>query len=273
MDTNYTANYAWQYDAASLNAASILGGANDILIGTSAALMQSAVASLCGKAHATGFKTIVGTVTPSTSFTAGQEVIRLAFNAYVRANWQSFADALVDFARIPELLNPSNATYYVDGLHPTPTGAAFFADLVRRATGFLVFGNTLGAELITNGAFGADTTGWSAFNSTLAAVAGELRITGSAAAAQANELITFEIGSTYVVQCKARKGTSDVITAQVVRNDNFAVVGKDQCLDTNTQFLCFRFVATQTTHYIGLFHENAGTGTSFWDDVSIKKLT
>jgi Concanavalin A-like lectin/glucanases superfamily len=67
-------------------------------------------------------------------------------------------------------------------------------------------------ELVTNGTFDVDTSGWAAANGTFSLVAGKLRITGGAggSAAYAEQFVATVIGKAYSVSCTAVAGTSTV---------------------------------------------------------------
>ena len=67
----------------------------------------------------------MGTILPTT--TAAYNTERAIVNTSIRANWQDYADALMDFAfddLIGDDADASNATYYGDGVHPTDAGYA-----------------------------------------------------------------------------------------------------------------------------------------------------
>jgi hypothetical protein len=76
--------------------------------------------------------------------------------------------------------------------------------------GFNAGGETLGPELVTNGAFDSNTTGWTAGNSsTLSAVGGRLRIAnGTVDYGQAYQSFSVVNGRTYRVSIDGRVGTS-----------------------------------------------------------------
>lgn len=71
------------------------------------------------------------TIPPWVGITAGDETARTDYNALVLAAViQGDADAVVDLAAVAVLTDPSNATYYSDGLHWTQAGAAAAAAAV-----------------------------------------------------------------------------------------------------------------------------------------------
>lgn len=111
----------------SKNAVLILGGINDISLGADAATTYARLVELCEEIRADepACKIIVGTILPTTTGALNTE--RAIVNASIRANWQDYSDALMDFAfddLIGDDADASNATYYGDGVHPTDAGYA-----------------------------------------------------------------------------------------------------------------------------------------------------
>lgn len=112
------------------------GGTNDIANGATAATTQTRYTQVGQDAQSAGYLVVVGTCLPrnDSMAVAGSvhESRRQSFNTWLRANWQTFADYLVDFADVP-LLDAAgaynNATYYnVDLVHLTDAGYALAAD-------------------------------------------------------------------------------------------------------------------------------------------------
>ncbi len=95
------------------------GGTNDILFNTSAADLEAGIQSYCTTARAAGFKVVIATITPGTAFwyPAPKEAVRVAVNTWIKANWANWADAIWKLDEVTELLDPTDATYYTDGLH------------------------------------------------------------------------------------------------------------------------------------------------------------
>ena len=99
------------------------GGINDILASASAATVYDDIVAYHTGRRLAGYKTLAFTILPSNMFTAGMEIIREAVNTSIRANWSTFADALVDVAVDASLDDPDDETYYgVDGTHLTDAG-------------------------------------------------------------------------------------------------------------------------------------------------------
>lgn len=136
-------------------------------------------------------------------------------------------------------------------------------------------------ELVTNGLFTTDTTGWTPTSAaaTIASVSGELRMTTVSAATQRfSAPITCEIGKTYRMSMRMRRGTVadnviGLVSALPTLNSNVANTGSYSGTTMVTRTV--NFVATATTMYIGggnSASENAGL-TSFFDSFSVKEVT
>jgi len=130
-----------------------------------------------------------------------------------------------------------------------------------------------GTELVTNGTFDTDTTGWTAISgATLSVVSGELVVTnaGGDGFAGAEQAITTEAGRTYAV-------TFDVVTAGPSGWDcNIGTTSNssdlyDGAVSTETGTITVFFTATSTTSYVGLVSRNAG-GSSTFDNISVKEI-
>jgi lysophospholipase L1-like esterase len=114
-------------------------GINDFRAGSSPSAVYSQLTSYCALRRATGFKIIIGTVTPCSigGTDINYEANRQEFNANVRANYSSFADGLFDIgndANMGQAGQETNTTYYSgDNCHPNNTGYAIVAGLAKIA--------------------------------------------------------------------------------------------------------------------------------------------
>lgn len=125
-------------------------------------------------------------------------------------------------------------------------------------------------ELITNGSFDTDASGWSALNVTLSVVSGRLRVTNTGSGSGiAHQAIATEVGKGYVVRSDAFLGTStNVRVSAATAAGNTAIaysgagVGK-----------AFTFTATTTTTYIRCqtMTTTAGLYDDF-DNISVQAL-
>jgi hypothetical protein len=123
-------------------------------------------------------------------------------------------------------------------------------------------------ELVTNGTFDTDTTGWTAYNSaTLSVVSGKLRTTnGAASSGGAGQAITTVIGKIYTltVELTGTNGFLHIGTSI----GNTSILGRTLTLDEK---VLVSFVATSTTTWITVSNNNASLGVSKdWDNISVK---
>ncbi len=83
--------------------------------------------------RAAGFKIIAFTVLPQGEERAFEKT-QVAMNDWIRANWASYCDGLVDVAAAPELQDPTNLIYFnKDKVHLTDAGYEIVAKLVSQA--------------------------------------------------------------------------------------------------------------------------------------------
>lgn len=107
-----------------------VGGPSDLLADLTAAQVLSAAESYADARRTAGATKVVGfTVTPSSSYSAGQETQRVAYNALLKVS--SHFDAIVDMAALPHAADATNLTYFYDGLHPTEALAIEIAQLAK----------------------------------------------------------------------------------------------------------------------------------------------
>lgn len=108
----------------------ISAGTNDIAGGSSLATVQAAIQQYCTEAHAGGFKVVVVTQLPREDVSGANETTRQSYNAWLRANYATFADGLADWANDPDMgasSYPTNTTLCADGIHPTSVGYEYLA--------------------------------------------------------------------------------------------------------------------------------------------------
>lgn len=129
--------------------------------------------------------------------------------------------------------------------------------------------------LVTNGTFDADTSGWTAFRSTLTQVSGRLRITedGVNSAGYARQSFPVEIGKVYVVSADlvSVSGTSNrqlwVSSSAYGSADLVNVAGISAGSNTTRTF-----TATSSTVYLEVLQNATAGGTteySEWDNISV----
>lgn len=111
-------------------------GTNDLTNGDAAATVYANLVAYCQARQAAGFEVVVLTALPRGA-SAPFETARQTFNASIRTNWATFADALADVgadSTIGEPGDQNNTTYYSgDAIHMTAAGYAVVAGLVTTA--------------------------------------------------------------------------------------------------------------------------------------------
>jgi lysophospholipase L1-like esterase len=116
----------------------LLGGTNDGFLdgggGSLETVVEARIQLYHTTARAAGFSTVAVTIPPSSVlFPVGspQNTVRLAINAWIRANYSNFASALFDLVAIPEMQDPTNTTWFLDGTHPTVAGSQLIANNLK----------------------------------------------------------------------------------------------------------------------------------------------
>lgn len=138
MVSTYATDVAPYYNASTANTVLIEGGTNDLGAGASLATMQANIQSFCGNARATGFVVCVTTIgrrnDPADGWDSTKDAVRASYNTWLRANYASFANYIVDLDNISELSDPLNTTYYnADHLHWTDATNVIVANAIRSA--------------------------------------------------------------------------------------------------------------------------------------------
>jgi hypothetical protein len=115
------------------NVVVVEGGTNDFAQGQTVANVEILMQQYCSGRKAVGFKCVPWTMlSRKGNNPVGGETLdadKNALNIWLRANWPSFADGLVDFAGTPYDLDGgySNSTWYQnDGIHPTELGVTSY---------------------------------------------------------------------------------------------------------------------------------------------------
>lgn len=110
------------------------GGTNDLFYGASAASAYNDYAAYCAAAQAAGYLVIASTMLDRT--TSGGSWTRAAmttFNTSVRANWATFADALVDPITADSRFDDNTSALFADNVHPSNAGHAVLHPLFKAA--------------------------------------------------------------------------------------------------------------------------------------------
>ena len=153
---------------------------------------------------------------------------------------------------------------YNSGWLPGDSRGAYLADTTAETV-------AASGELVTNGTFTTDTSGWTATNSATFVMSGAagLLTNGAALNGFAYQTLTTVIGKSYVVTANYTKGTSVGGNVNIGNSAGNAALGQSAL--TATGIAQVTFVATATTTYISLVNASAvSTETSTFDNISVK---
>lgn len=113
----------------------MVGGILDYQLGASGATVYTrskAMATLARAASPGTVLVVASTTTPYDLLGGAEETARLAGNTTILADADNAFDDVVDLCASP-MHDPTNTTYYSDGVHPTATGASMIADRMAAA--------------------------------------------------------------------------------------------------------------------------------------------
>jgi len=136
-------------------------------------------------------------------------------------------------------------------------------------------GLVLGPELVTNGDFANNVTGWTdTANAVIAYESGEASVTvASASNGTAQTLSDLTIGASYRISGVARLGTNATVADLRVLTTVGALVFNIRCSSTSTAVLSGIFVATATEHVVRLQPAaSVYPAVAFYDNISVREL-
>ena len=129
--------------------------------------------------------------------------------------------------------------------------------------------NVTGSELVTNGTFDTDTSGWTASNATLSVVSSTLKVADNGSNSTAYQAITTTVGSTYTVSLDVVEISGAVARVLVHGSAPTAGYTGTYLLDTSsTGSYGLTFTATASTTYLQLCSES--THYVRYDNISVR---
>lgn len=137
-NTNYASAIAPSYNASNRNTLVFQYGTNDLGTGRTDVQLEGDIQAVFAKAVATGYYAVIVTLLPrnDAAWDSTKEGYRVDYNSWLRSNWQTFSNGLIDFASIAAMQNTADTTYYQgDQLHPTNLGAGQLAALAQSRFG------------------------------------------------------------------------------------------------------------------------------------------
>ena len=127
--------------------------------------------------------------------------------------------------------------------------------------------NVTGSELVTNGTFDTDTSGWSANNATLSVDAGRLKVVDNGSSAVANQTISVTAGETYVITFDATSGTA--ACQAYVDDGTLTVIGSN--ISDGVFSYTYTVPSGVSSFVLGLNNTNGITGQyCFFDNISVR---
>jgi len=135
--------------------------------------------------------------------------------------------------------------------------------------------NNLGSELITNGTFDTDVSGWTAVDATLGwLLGGLLRVFNTTTDGYAYQSFTTVVGESYIVEFDGAGIAAGATSGKVVASTTSDSTGELNSLSVLSWLVgnTFQFVATTTTTYVLVYTIGTVPAQSDWDNVSVKQI-
>ena len=139
--------------------------------------------------------------------------------------------------------------------------------------------NVTGTELVTNGTFDTDVSGWSVSSDTTIAheptsPANSIRVNATAVSGTPNavayQAFSTEVGKTYTVTATGIQGSGNYGMGVGTAATNISYAW-DGYLDVASKVQSYTFVATATTAYVSLLVDSTdGTQYAFFDNISVR---
>jgi hypothetical protein len=133
---------------------------------------------------------------------------------------------------------------------------------------------TYGPELVTNGTFDTDVSGWTAVNSTLSLSSNALSVADAGSFSAAYQAISTEIGKAYLLSldCVSKTGDDFVYGwGDAIPDGATYYASQDVVAQTVSGSYTLDFVAVSTTTYISVGSQ--ATRTAVYDNISVRELT
>ena len=131
----------------------------------------------------------------------------------------------------------------------------------------------IGDELVTNGTFDTDTSGWSVSNVTTEITDGEVKLTSTVAFGGIFQSFSTEVGKVYKVEITSRKNTAFQARARVYNSNNTVIHATLDNTTTSNITQSAIFVATTSTSNIKLEVGDSNTGRIvYFDNISVREV-
>jgi hypothetical protein len=150
----------------------------------------------------------------------------------------------------------------------TPAEKALVTRVMQRSV------PTLGSELVSNGGFDTNVSGWTAFAATIASVDNELAITNNTASyGFSTQLKVLTPGNHYYAKADARRGTINGCGIQFGTTETNGTFGSRSTTSLTTTTLTHIFSPASANVYCQLWtYNNSNGNTSYFDNFTLKAI-
>ena len=134
--------------------------------------------------------------------------------------------------------------------------------------------DVIGTELVTNGTFDTDASGWQVGNLTTSVSSGELEVTTTQASHYMSQQISVQSGKTYTYSWRARRGTMSQIYMSVWCATTGSNIRAPYDYGATTSMASYSVTFTVpsncTTINVYVIRDSGTTGTAYFDDFSLR---
>lgn len=148
-------------------------------------------------------------------------------------------------------------------------------DFTRASKGHALAKVSYGPELVANGTFDTDASGWNALgNSTISVSNGEMIVSGDGGYNDyAQDLITTEAGKLYSVEATGRSITGNMFLAIKLSVSPFTTLVSHTFTSTSPETVKLSFFAGGPTTQVQFIQYSGSAGSGALDNISVKEVT
>jgi len=187
---------------------------------------------------------------------------------YFETDWQGAPIAAANLLRVRREASAINNLLYNRTLDGRFATSSYFTS--HKAW----IPTTTGSELVTNGTFASDVSGWTAENSVVTWSAGKMRVVTVGANGWAKQILSLTVGKTYLITASSSVIAGGVTNASIrIHPDtsSASIPVKMQLSVTGTDTYALIFTATAASQL--LLAQNGFNSTIEYDDISVKEAT
>ena len=223
----------------------------------------------------------LGTVTSSSTLdSSGFAVVRVTFTLNTVPNCSVYFGSSLDGVSASFLGDSTRGIQVVDAQLEAGTTAGQYSPTTTAANSGPRFdydpatpAGTVGAELVTNGLFPTDTSGWSSVAGATLSVVGSALSSSTPAGGGASQVMTTVVGKSYRVDGLISVGTASDVRVRVLDGaapPSGTLLGDSTVVSSTTPTaVSVVFVAATTSTSIYL--RNGAAGTGIFDNISVRE--